>query len=172
MIRRMFRAQQLLAPEVTEEVLLRNNVGTLCVMGDDDFPYGVPMNYAYKDGKIYFHSARRGYKTDCLEIDQAIGGPKCSFTVIDYNEVEGEKYSTLYRSVIAMGRVRKLDGEEKIQGFRALVDSMSSMIPEHVRHAKTDACTGAWVYAIDIEHLTGKEAKELMMARKEGTLDR
>ena len=49
MIRKMFRERQLLAPEVTEEVLLRNNVGTLCIMGDDDFPYGVPMNYAYKD---------------------------------------------------------------------------------------------------------------------------
>ena len=172
MIRRMFRERQLLAPEVTEEVLIRNNVGTLCVMGDDGFPYGVPMNYAYKDGKIYFHSARRGYKTDCLEVDQAIGGPKCSFTVIDYNEVEGEKYSTLYRSVIAMGRVRKLEEEERIEGFRAIVDAMSSMIPEHVRHEKADACRGAWVYAIDIEHLTGKEARELMEARQEGTLDR
>ena len=172
MIRRMFRAQQLLAPEVTEEVLLRNNVGTLSLMGDDGFPYGVPMNYAYKDGKIYFHSARRGYKTDCLEVDQEHGGPKCSFTVIDYNEVEGEKYSTLYRSVIAMGRARKLNDAERIEGFRIIVDSMSHMMPEEARHAKADACTGAWVYAIDIEHLTGKEAKELMMARKEGTLDR
>ena len=172
MIRRMFREKQLLSPEVTEEVLRRNNVGTLCVMGDEGFPYGVPMNYAYKDGKIYFHSARRGYKTDCLEEEQEFGGPKCSFTVIDYNEVEGETYSTLYRSVIAMGYVRKLEGKERTAGFRAIVDAMSSMIPEEVRHEKADSCRGAFVYAIDIKHLTGKEARELMEMRREGTLER
>lgn len=168
MIRKMFREKQLLSLEVTEEVLRRNNVGVLSVMGDDGFPYGVPMNYAYADGKIYFHSARRGYKTDCLEIEQEVGGPKASFTIIDYNEVEGEKFSTLYRSIIAMGRVRKLDGEERIAGFRAIVDSMCHMVPEEMRHMKADSCKGAFVYAIDIEHLTGKEARELMEQRKEG----
>ena len=174
MFRAMIRSRQALSREDCVAILKKEPRGVLSLLGDDGYPYGLPLDHWYceEDGKIYFHSARRGYKTDCLEVDQAIGGPKCSFTVIDYNEVEGEKYSTLYRSVIAMGRVRKLDGEEKIQGFRALVDSMSSMIPEHVRHAKTDACNGAWVYAIDIEHLTGKEARELMEMRKAGTLDR
>ena len=60
MFREMRRFKQLLPQETAIEILNRNTSGTLALIGDNDYPYAVPISYVYIDGKLYFHSAKRG----------------------------------------------------------------------------------------------------------------
>lgn len=58
MFRNMRRIKQLLSIEETAAIFERGTSGTLALLGDDDYPYAVPISYVYSDGKIYFHSAK------------------------------------------------------------------------------------------------------------------
>lgn len=60
MFRDMRRKKQLLTFEDTVAIFEKGTSGTLALLGDDDYPYAVPISYVYSDGKIYFHSATAG----------------------------------------------------------------------------------------------------------------
>ncbi len=80
------------------------------------YPYGVPMSFVYAEGKLYFHSAVEGHKLDAIAKED-----KCSFTIIDQDEIHPDKYTSYFRSVIAFGRIQRLESmEELIHGLRLL----------------------------------------------------
>lgn len=54
MFREMRRKKQLLSEAETIEILQSCTSGVLAVMGDNDYPYAVPLSYTYKDGKLFF----------------------------------------------------------------------------------------------------------------------
>ncbi|MBQ3662117.1 MAG: pyridoxamine 5'-phosphate oxidase family protein, partial [Firmicutes bacterium] len=60
------RAHQQISEEECIRILKEQKRGVLCVLGDDDYPYGTPTNHFYneEDGKIYFHSNKKGHKVD------------------------------------------------------------------------------------------------------------
>lgn len=58
-----------------------------------------------------------------------------------------------------------MEGSERMEAFRALVEEYSSDRPEEEKQQKIDACDRAYIVAIDIEHMTGKEASEYVRAR-------
>jgi hypothetical protein len=60
MFREMRRKKQLLSKEETIEILKSCTSGVLGVIGDDGYPYTVPVSYALKDDKIFIHSAKEG----------------------------------------------------------------------------------------------------------------
>ena len=62
MFREMRRTKQLLSEAETIEILQSCTSGVLAVIGDDDYPYAVPLSYVYKDGKLFFHFAKAGHK--------------------------------------------------------------------------------------------------------------
>ena len=55
--REMRRKRQLISKEESEAILQKATAGTLALLGDDGYPYVVPISYVYKDGCLYFHSA-------------------------------------------------------------------------------------------------------------------
>ena len=67
MFRSMRRSRQQLENDETIEILRSGTTGVLGLTGDDDYPYTVPINYVYEDGKIYFHGARSGHKYDSIK---------------------------------------------------------------------------------------------------------
>jgi len=77
MFREMRRNKQLLSADDRAAVLDRCTNGVLACVGDDDYPYAVPLSYVYFNDKIYFHSAKDGHKIDAI-----IKNPKVSFAVI------------------------------------------------------------------------------------------
>ena len=161
MIRDMVRKKQLLSKEECEEILRRNTNGVMAVMGDEGYPYGVPLSFVYHNGKIYFHSAKHGYKVECIA-----RSPKVSFTVVDKDEIVAEEYTSYFRSAIAMGTARLTEGEEHLDGFMALTEKYSGSMPEEAKKKEVEGCQRAAIYAIDIEHLTGKEAIELVRKKQ------
>ena len=92
MFREMRRKKQILSEEETAEVLNRGTSGVLALLGDDDYPYAVPVSYVYCDSKLYFHGAKSGHKIDAVKKCD-----KASFCVIDRDDVVPEEYTTYFK---------------------------------------------------------------------------
>lgn len=117
MFREMRRGKQLLSMEDTVAVMNRCTNGVLACLGDEDYPYAVPLSYVYFNDKIYFHSAKAGHKIDAITKH-----PKVSFSVIDEDAIVSEEYTTYFRSVIAFGKARIVEGDEWLGAFKAFVE--------------------------------------------------
>lgn len=160
MFREMRRNKQVLSAADTEAVLNRCTNGILACHGDDGYPYAVPVSPVYFNGKIYFHSAKAGHKVDAI-----LSNPKVSFAVVDEDTIVSAEYTTYFRSTIAFGQARIVEGEERHAAFTALVEKYSGDQPAEAKQQTIARCEHALVIAIDIEHLTGKEAIELVRAK-------
>ncbi|MBR3005007.1 MAG: pyridoxamine 5'-phosphate oxidase family protein, partial [Lachnospiraceae bacterium] len=57
MFRKLTRVKQEISREECVKVLKEAPRGVLSVLGDDGYPYGMPMNFLYDEasGRIYFH---------------------------------------------------------------------------------------------------------------------
>ena len=161
MFREMRRSKQLLSMEDTIAVMNRCTNGVLACLGDDDYPYAVPLSYVYHNGKIYYHSAKAGHKVDAVAKSL-----KVSFAVVDEDTIVSEEYTTYFRSVIAFGKARLAEGEEYVEAFKALVEKYSGDQPEEAKAKEIAECKQAYIVAIDVEHITGKEAIEYVNAKK------
>ena len=157
MFREMRRNNQMLEESESIAVMERGTSGVLAVLGDSDYPYAVPLSYVYKEGKIYFHCARTGHKLEAIRKCE-----KVSFCVIDQDQVAPEEYTTHFRSVIAFGRARILEGEEKKKAALLLAEKYC---PEQ-RDGWEAAVAREWkplcAVEIAVEHMTGKQAREMM----------
>lgn len=162
MFRAMKRNMQAMEPQQVQEVLQNGSHGVLAVLGDDGYPYTIPLSYAAAGDEILFHSAPGGHKLDALR-----GCDKASFCVVAQDEVVAEKYTTFYRSVVAFGRLRELtDPAERKQAMWQITDKYSPSEPREKTAAKIDrALDHMAVLALHIEHIAGKEAVELSSAR-------
>lgn len=161
MFREMRRSKQLLSPEDTKAVMDRCTNGVLACLGNEDYPYAVPLSYVYFNGKIYFHSAKAGHKIDAIT-----KYPKVSFSIVDEDTIVSKEYTTYFRSVIVFGKARIVEGQERLEAFKALVNKYSGDQPEDAKHKEIEGCTQAYIVAIDVEHITGKEAIEYARAKK------
>lgn len=163
MFREMRRKNQALSAEESVKILNRCTSGVLAVSGDDDYPYAVPLSYLYMDGRLYFHCAGQGHKLDAIARNE-----KASFCVVDQDQVIPETYTTHFRSVIAFGRVRII---EDVEQKRAAIDRLAARYrPGHedARRAEIDgALSRLCMLEMTIDHLSGKEAIELVRARRE-----
>ena len=165
-MRKMRRFRQLLSEEDCIEILERGTHGVMSIMADDDYPYGVPINYYYDKDKerIYFHGANKGMRWDYMKEN-----PKVSFCVVDLDQNDPENYSTNFRSVICFGRARIVEDEEEY--YQALVDVTTKFVKgvhtaeEIVKQIDIERAQ-CGVTAIDVEFMTGKEAIELVVAKE------
>jgi len=164
MFREMRRKNQALAPELCREVLDRNTHGVLALAGDGGYPYAVPLNYLYEDGRIYFHCAKEGHKIDAVK-----ASAKASFCVVDADDVIPDEFTTNFRSVIAFGRVRLLEDPEEIRAvmFR-LAQRYSPGRDEGIHRTVREEMPELAILELSVEHMTGKESRRLMQARNAG----
>ena len=160
MFRAMRRKKQELSGEKTLELLRRGTSGVLAVVGDEGYPYAVPLSYVYDEGRLYFHCAAVGHKLDAIAAND-----KVSFCVIGQDDVWPEKFTTRFRSAIAFGRARLLEGEEKRRALEILSDKYCP-VDVSARNREIDGSFDrVRVICLEIEHLTGKEAIELVQEK-------
>ena len=160
--REMRRKRQQLSEEESVSILKKATAGTLALLGDDDYPYAVPISYVYADGRLYFHSALSGHKVDAIRKCD-----KASFCVIAQDEVHPEKYTTFFRSVIAFGRIHIIEDEaEKLATARIFGNRYNPNQEEALQKELENGLSRMLMIRFDIEHLTGKEAIELMKQRE------
>lgn len=156
-MREMRLKRQELSTERSIEILEKGTSGVLAVAGEEDYPYAVPMSYAYADGKIYFHGAKTGHKIDAIKRHD-----KVSFCVIDKDTVVPDEYTTYYRSVIVFGRAHILEGEAKRDGLKFLGEKYMPQYREGYLEEIAKKVENMNVIELEIEHMTGKEAIELV----------
>ncbi len=164
MFREMRRKKQLLSESDSAVILEKGSYGVLSVLGDDGYPYGVPLNYIYEDGSLYFHCAKEGHKLDAIRRE-----PKASFCVVDSDELIAEEYTTYFRSVIAFGRVSIVDdAAEKRDIITRLARRFNPSDNEQHRNDVIEReFPPLCILRMDIEHMSGKEAIELVRKRTE-----
>ena len=161
--RAMRRKRQQLSEAESIEILKKATAGTLALLGDGGYPYAVPISYVYAEGKLYFHSALSGHKVDAIR-----NCDKASFCVIDKDDVQPEKYTTHFRSVIAFGRIHIIDDEqEKLETARLLGNRYNPNQEEALQKELEHGFARMLMIRFDIEHLTGKEAIELVKQNRE-----
>ncbi len=157
MFREMRRKKQKLSAEETEAILEHATHGVLSLIGDDGYPYGVPISYVYADNKIYIHSALEGHKIDAIRACD-----KVSFTVVDADDIVADEYTTYFRSAIAFGRARILeDREEKMKALRLLGDHYNPGQEQALEAEISKGFERLHMIEISIEHMSGKQAIEL-----------
>ena len=160
--RQMRRKRQQLSQEESIAILQKATAGTLALLGDDDYPYAVPISYVYNEGKLYFHSALNGHKVDAIRKYD-----KASFCVIEQDNVQPEKYTTFFRSVIAFGRIHIIEDEkEKLEIVRMLGNRYNPNQDDALQKEIESGLSRLLAIRFDIEHLTGKEAIELVKQHK------
>lgn len=155
MERKMRRFKQELPETESRRILSEGKYAVWAVDGDDDYPYAVPVNYAYDGEAIYIHCARQGHK-----IDSILRNPKCSMCIVEKDDVVPEEFTSYFRSVIVFGKAEIVEDErERLEALRHLCDKYSPGIDpadEISRFLKT-VC----IVRIAIGRITGKEAIEL-----------
>ena len=155
MFRKMRRIGQEIPKEECEEILTNEPRGVLALLGDDDYPYAIPMSHVYVDGKIYFHGAQEGHKNDAVKRHQ-----KVSYCVMDKGVKAEDSWWYTFKSVIVFGKIRILtDEKEKIDKLTYLGDKFfpthQDTIDEIERLlGKTE------VFEITVEHMSGKIVEE------------
>ena len=142
-------------------VLEEGKTGIVGVLGDDGYPYTVPINYVSLEDKIYFHSAKKGHKIDAIAKE-----PKVSMTVVEKDDVVSREFTTYFRSIQLFGKAYVVEDEaERNVAFRALCEKFSGADMDRYEEIMSKEAAAAAIVRIDIEHITGKESIELVNQR-------
>ena len=152
------RADKVMSEQRSLEMLERGFSGRLATVGEDGYPYCVPLLYLWIDGQVYVHTtSARGHlranfereRRVCFEIDEPD-------EVFDYGRFECDS-GLAYRSVILFGKLRMVEDRASKQRFcEALMAKYGK--PDTGRpkgfFPRIDIIT---VYAISVDRMTGKE---------------
>lgn len=156
--RKMRRFRQQLTESECDAILSIGTSGTLALLGDNGYPYAVPISYVYVDGKLYFHSAKTGHKIDAIRQYE-----KASFCVIAADDVHPAEFTTYFRSVIAFGKIQIIGSEdERMYAASLLGDRYNPGDEAGLQKELEKGLSHMVILRLDIEHLTGKEAIELV----------
>ena len=111
MFRELVRKKKQISMEECIRILKSEPRGVLSVLGDDDYPYGMPMNHFYnkEDGKIYFHCGKMGHRLDALKKHN-----KVSFCVYDEGYRKDGEWALNIKSVIVFGRMKVVDDLDRV----------------------------------------------------------
>lgn len=151
MFREMRKSNREVFGQDIDNILDKGEYGVLGTIGDDGYPYTVPLSYAYLNNAIYFHCAYEGHKLDNLKYN-----PKVSFNVVASTKLQPGKFTTGFESATAFGTVSLVEGEEKIDVLTALIDKYSPNFKEEGIKYIARAAGVTCIVKIQIERLTGK----------------
>lgn len=147
---KMRRKDRQITTEEACAILLHGEYGVLSLF-DDEFPYGIPVNYVYMNHAVYFHCAPEGHKLQCIQQN-----PKVSFCVVRNVKRLPEILSTAYESAVIFGKACIVEGEEK---RNALWELVKKYAPHHAERG-TECIEKEWentkVVKIEILHISGK----------------
>ena len=154
MFKKMRRNEKSLPESEMMEILNSAEYGVLSTIGENGYPYGVPVNFLFHDNIIYFHCAKEGHKLDNIAFCN-----KVSFSVVKDVSVMAESFTTKFRSVILFGKASEVHGDIKQEVFVKFMekfskDYMEAAIP-YIRREEHSAR----LYQVEVEFMTAKGKK-------------
>lgn len=155
MFRPMRRFKQQLPEAECIEILRTEPRGVLSLLGEDGYPYGLPMTHWYNGGKLYFHCAKEGHKLDAIR-----NCNKASFCVMDRGFHRDGEWPMHIRSVIVFGRIRIVEDMREIE---TICRGLTAKFTSDTAYADQELRTGAsHVLCLELspEQITGKRVIE------------
>ncbi|MFI3208375.1 MAG: pyridoxamine 5'-phosphate oxidase family protein [Eubacteriales bacterium] len=155
MFRKMRRFKQELSQEECIEVLVNAPRGVLAVHGENGYPYAIPMNHFYIEGKLYFHSAKEGHKLDAIALDD-----KVSFCVMDEGFRKDGEWALNIRSVVIFGKLRKLESNQESMEILRKLGQKHYPTPESVEKIMKSDGGHVQMLELCVDHMSGKLVNE------------
>ena len=157
MFRKMRRFKQQISDEECIRVLKEQPRGVLSMIGDDGYPYGIPLDHWYceEDGKLYFHGAKEGHKIDAI-----VKCDKVSYCVMDEGFRKEGEWALNINSVIVFGRIKLVDDPDKARLIGENLCRKFTDDEEYIQHELTNALPRAQCLELIPEHMTGKLVNE------------
>ncbi|PKN13200.1 MAG: MFS transporter [Deltaproteobacteria bacterium HGW-Deltaproteobacteria-4] len=145
------RSDREITIQEAKDILDNAEYGIMSTVSKDGQPYGLPLNYTYKNDCIYFHCATSGHKIENIEQNS-----KVSFCVVGKTKVLPEKFATEYESAVVFGVASEVNGAEKNDALLWLVEKYcSDFIAEGKQYVEQKNKTTK-VYKIAIDQISGK----------------
>lgn len=157
MFRPMRRWKQQLSDEEGIAILKNEPRGILSVLGDDGYPYGIPMNHWYceADGKLYFHGAKEGHKIDAISKCD-----KVSYCVHDEGYREDGQWPLHIKSVVVFGKIQPVTDDAKVLEICTHLCQKFTDDKAYLEHELKHSLPKVLCLALTLEHMTGKLVKE------------
>lgn len=157
MFREVTRRKQALSTVECIEILKAEKRGVLSVLGDEGYPYGMPMNHWYceEDGKLYFHSGMKGHRSDAMKACD-----KASFCVYDAGYRREGEWALNIRSVIVFGRLQVVEDEAAALEFIRRLSAKFTDDTDYVEREIREAMDHTLIFTLTPEHITGKLVNE------------
>lgn len=153
--RPMRRFKQQMTNEACIALLQKAPRGVLAVLGDSGYPYTVPLDFVYADGKIYFHCAKEGHKLDAIRACD-----KVSFCVLSEGVKEPDSWWYHFESVVCFGRMRIVEDPAHKNAFLRLLGAKYFPQSYDIDADMAQDAPNAFVLELQIEHLSGKRVRE------------
>lgn len=157
MFRELLRKNKALPTAECMEVLKQQKRGVLSVIGDDGYPYGMPMNHWYneEDGKIYFHSGNVGHRLDAL---RKCG--KASFCTYDEGYRNPGQWALNVKSVIVFGRIEIVDDRDRIVDITTKLSYKFTQDDAYIQDEIEKNIHRTLLLVLTPEHICGKLVEE------------
>ena len=157
MFRKMRRDHQAVSREECVEILKSRPRGVLSMIGDDGYPYGIPVSHWYdeENDRLYFHCGKKGHKVDAIRACD-----KVSFCVYDEGYRNEGEWALNIKCVVLFGRAAFLEDHERALEICTEISHKFTSDEEYIRHELERSGPAVEVVEITPEHMTGKLVKE------------
>ena len=157
MFRKMVRFKQQLPEEECIGILKTQLRGVLSVLGDNGYPYGLPINHYYcpEDGKLYFHSGKTGHKIDAMKQCN-----KASFCVYDQGYRREGEWALNIRSVIVFGKIEMVEDQATAMEMARRLSYKFTDDEAYIDREIARSGPHTLVFALVPEYMTGKLVNE------------
>ena len=141
--------------EQIEQIIRMCKVCFVGMADTDGTPYVLPMNFGYRDGIVYLHSAQEGRSISVLERNPHVCITFCTDAQLVFQNVEVAcSYRMRSASVIGWGKVRfEEDFDQKTEALNILMEQYSdrpfSYGAPAVRNVK--------IWVVELEEISCKE---------------
>lgn len=157
MFRELERKKKQITNEECIEILNNEKRGVLSVIGDEGYPYGMPMNHFYNeaDGNIYFHSGKTGHRNDAIEKCS-----KASFCVYDKGYVNEGEWALNIKSVIVFGKIEVVENLNEVIDITRKLSYKFTSDNEYIENEIKHYADKTRLLKLKVEHMCGKMIAE------------
>lgn len=142
-------------PEIMESVIRSCSICSLGMADTDGTPYVLPMNFGYKDGIVYLHSAQEGRSISILERNPKVCITFCTDTDLVFQHPKVAcSYRMRSKSVIGWGKVTyEEDLDKKVEALNIIMRQYSEKKFEY----SNPAVVNVKIWKVKLENVTCKE---------------
>lgn len=157
MFRELLRKNKELPTAECIDLLKNETRGVLSVLGDGDYPYGMPMNHWYneEDGCIYFHCGKVGHRLEALKKHD-----KVSFCIYDSGYRNPGEWALNVKSVIVFGRMEIIDDRSQITEITTKLSHKFTQDEAYIQEEIRQHSSRTLLLKLTPEHICGKHVVE------------